>query len=382
MAEFIGADDGEIIVGGDEDDTLTGGRGADTLSGGAGHDLFLVDFGDSPASQALTHPDSTDVIDDWSPDDRLVFLHAQPPEGDALFAGVAGDYQTAYDLAQTAFGDGFEYASIKVGADVFVFAPRTDGVVKLAGIDADQVSGGSLSADVAPGEDTMLSADAEQFDGGSGADTVQGLEGADTLNGGEGGDRLFGGLDNDSVDGGGGLNYLRGDEGDDAVVGGAQHDDINGNMGRDTLFGGDGDDWVRGGKDDDAVLAGAGDDLAFGDLGNDTVGGGAGADVIHGGDGDDMLRGDDGDDTLMGDLGRDTLDGGIGADVFVASENSGDDRVVAFNAAEGDRVQLDPGTAFTLAQEGSDTVIDMAGSRMVLAGVQLNSLPDGWLIAP
>ena len=383
MAEFIGTDGGDIIVAEEGEDTLTGGRGADTLSGGAGRDLFLVDYADSPATQALVDPDATvDVITDWSADDRLVFLHALQPEGEALFAGVAANYEAAYDLAQTAFADGFEYASVKVGADVFVFAPRIDSVVKLAGVDPDQVSRGSFSNDLSSGEEAMLSAAAEQFAGGSGADTVHGLEGEDTLTGGEGGDQIFGGLDNDSVDGGDGLNYLRGEEGDDVVMGGAQHDDLNGNMGRDTLFAGAGDDWVRGGKDDDSVLAGAGDDLAFGDLGNDTVGGGQGEDSIHGGDGEDMLRGDDGADTLMGDLGRDTLDGGNGADIFVASANSGDDRVIAFSAGEGDRVLLDPGTAYTLIQEGDDTVIEMAGSRMVLVGVQLSSLPEGWLIGP
>ncbi|WP_293677945.1 calcium-binding protein [uncultured Phenylobacterium sp.] len=382
MAEFIGSDEADVIIGVDGDDTITGGRGADTLSGGGGHDLFLVEFADSSAIDALSDPDgATDVIADWSLDDRLIFVDALPPEDDSLFAGVAADYTAAFDLAQTAFGEGFEYASIKVGADVFVFAPRTDSVVKLAGIDVSAVSGGSLSTDMSEGEAAMLSASAEHFDGGDGADTVHGLEGEDTLRGGEGGDQMFGGLDNDSIDGGEGLNYLRGDEGDDYATGGAQHDDINGNMGRDTLFSGAGDDWVRGGKDDDTVLAGAGNDLAFGDLGHDTVGGNDGNDAIQGGEGDDLLRGDDGNDTLAGDLGDDTLNGGLGADVIVASGGAGEDLVMGFNASEGDRVQLDPQTAFTLSQEGSDTVIEMAAGRMVLVGVQLSSLPEGWLVA-
>jgi Ca2+-binding RTX toxin-like protein len=382
MAEFIGTDEADFIVGEDGDDTLSGGRGADTLLGGAGRDVFLVRRGDSAGVAALVDPDAAvDVIGDWSLDDRLVFLDAQEPVGDSLFAGVAADYAAAWDLAQDAFGNGFEYASIKVGADVFVFAPRADSVVKLAGIDTDEVSRGSFSGDMSEGEDAMLSADPEQFAGGAGADTVQGLEGADTLTGGEGGDRLFGGLDNDSIDGGDGRNYLRGEEGDDAITGGAQHDDINGNRGSDTLFAGGGDDWVRGGKDDDAVLAEAGDDLAFGDIGNDTVGGGLGNDVVYGGPGDDLLRGDDGDDTLVGDGGDDTLSGGIGADLYVASEDSGDDLVTGFNASQGDRVQLDAATSYTLAQEGSDTVIEMAAGRMVLAGVQLSTLPEGWLVA-
>jgi hypothetical protein len=56
------------------------------------------------------------------------------------------------------------------------------------------------------------------------------------------------------------------------------------------------------------------------------------------------------------------------------------DLVTDFNAAEGDRVQLDPGTHYTLAQQGADTVIDFGnGDQMVLQGVQMGGLPDGWI---
>jgi Ca2+-binding RTX toxin-like protein len=286
MAEFVGTDDDDIIVGEDGGDILTGGRGADTLTGGTGADLFVVDNADSSASYGLLDPDGgVDVITDWSADDHLLFRRAQPAQVDSLFAGVADAYDTAFDMAQTAFESGFEYASIKVGSDVFVFAPRADSVVKLAGADPDTVTSASLSSDMSDGEDAVLSAASEAFQGGSGGDTVYGLQGADTLMGGAGGDQVYGGEDNDSLDGGEGLNYLRGDEGDDVVQGGAQHDDINGNMGRDTIFAGNGDDWVHGGKDDDAILAGSGNDLIFGDLGSDTCAGGGDDDVIHGGDG-------------------------------------------------------------------------------------------------
>jgi Ca2+-binding RTX toxin-like protein len=382
MAEFVGTDDDDVIVGETSDDVLTGGLGADTLTGGAGADLFVVDSADSSALNVLLDPNAgLDVITDWSAEDRLLFRHAQPTAADALFAGVADSYDTAFDMAQTAFGDGFEFASIKVGSDVFVFAPRTDSVVKLEGADPDTVTSASLSSDPSPdGEDTTLSSASESFEGGSGGDTIYGLAGEDTLMGGDGADQIYAGDDNDSVDGGEGLNYLRGEDGDDMVQGGAQHDDINGNMGRDTIFSGDGDDWVHGGKDDDAILAGAGNDLVFGDRGSDTAGGGEGDDVVHGGDGDDIVRGDDGADTLFGDAGRDTLDGGNDADIFVAQANSGDDRVIFFNAGEGDRVQLEAGASYSLSQEGSDTVIQLDGGRMVLAGVQLSSLPEGWLI--
>ena len=60
--------------------------------------------------------------------------------------------------------------------------------------------------------------------------------------------------------------------------------------------------------------------------------------------------------------------------------DAGLDRVNDFNAGEGDRVQLDPGTVFTVTQVDGDTVIDMeGGGQMVLVGVQLDTLPEGWI---
>jgi hypothetical protein len=54
--------------------------------------------------------------------------------------------------------------------------------------------------------------------------------------------------------------------------------------------------------------------------------------------------------------------------------------VLDFNAGEHDRVQLDPGTAYSVAQVGSDTVISLGnGDAMILVGVNLGSLPAGWI---
>lgn len=75
-----------------------------------------------------------------------------------------------------------------------------------------------------------------------------------------------------------------------------------------------------------------------------------------------------------------TLSGGPGADTFHSFAGAGIDRVIDFNAAEGDRVQLDPGTSYTVAQQGADVVIDLGnGDEMILQNVQLSSLPSGWI---
>lgn len=200
------------------------------------------------------------------------------------------------------------------------------------------------------------------------------------MQGGSGPDNIQGGAANDTIDGGAGANYLRGGDGADRITGGRDFDDINGNAGDDSAFGGDGDDWVVGGRDQDLLLGENGGDIVYGNLGNDTCDGGTGSDIVRGGQGDDVLYGGDGADWLSGDRGSDTVSGGAGADIFHGFSGQGLDRILDFNFAEGDRVMLDAGTSYALAQSGADTVISITGGdQMVLAGVSLSSLGSGWI---
>jgi serralysin len=206
------------------------------------------------------------------------------------------------------------------------------------------------------------------------------LGGGDSIVGSAGNDTVRGYTGDDVISGGDGTNYLRGDEGNDSIVGGAGFDDINGNMGNDTASGGVGQDWVVGGRDNDVLSGGDAYDLVYGNLGSDTCDGDAGDDIVRGGQDDDLVRGGAGADYVSGDRGSDTMTGGAGADIFHTFGENGSDRVTDFSAAEGDRVQVDPGTQFTLAQVGADTVISMTGGgQMVLVGVQLSTLPQGWI---
>ena len=218
-----------------------------------------------------------------------------------------------------------------------------------------QVSVSQTGAAASPAGEVLM--------GAAGGDTVQGGAGDDTITGGDGGS-----------------NYLRGYDGNDVINGGSGFDDINGNKGDDTLHGGAGDDWVVGGQGNDMQFGDAGNDIVLGNLGNDTLDGGDGNDIIRGGQGDDVLIGGAGDDWLSGDRGNDTMTGGPGADTFHSFPGAGVDLVTDFNQAEGDRVQLDPGTAYTLKQVGADTVVDMGnGDQLILANVQLSSLAPGWI---
>ncbi|MCI3131616.1 matrixin family metalloprotease [Phenylobacterium aquaticum] len=197
---------------------------------------------------------------------------------------------------------------------------------------------------------------------------------------GSGNDTVMGNDVDNVIEGNGGQDYLRGGAGNDTLMGGDDFDDLNGNVGNDTEYGGNGADWVVGGKDNDQLYGESGNDIVYGNLGNDTISGGDGADWVRGGQGDDSVSGGAGDDLIYGDRGNDTISGGAGADAFHSFGDAGIDRVIDFNRAEGDRVILDPGTAYTVAQSGADVVISMTGgAQMILTGVSLSSLSDGWI---
>jgi Ca2+-binding RTX toxin-like protein len=186
-----------------------------------------------------------------------------------------------------------------------------------------------------------------------------------------------------TIDGGVGADSVRGMDGNDLVLGGAGADDVNGNVGADTVRGGDGNDaFVRGGQDNDQVYGDAGDDPHVnGNKGNDLVYGGIGNDTVYGGEGADTVYGDEGADWVSGDLGNDILYGGRGADRFLFRTGSGADWVADFNAADGDRIQLAVGTAYTVASVGGQPVITLTGGATIgLAGVASTSFSSDWVV--
>lgn len=225
-----------------------------------------------------------------------------------------------------------------------------------------------------------IGANIENAIGGYGSDSITGNDLNNSLNGGLGDDTMYGGAGNDTLYGSEGNSNLRGDDGNDVIQGSLGFDDINGNAGNDTCYGGDGNDWVVGGKDNDILYGENGDDIVYGNLGDDTCLSGAGNDLIRGGQGNDSLSSSSGNDWLSGDRGDDTIYGGSGADTFHSFGDAGIDRVVDFNRAEGDKIALDVGTTYTIAQVGGDTVISMGGGgQLILVGVQSTTLTGAWL---
>jgi Ca2+-binding RTX toxin-like protein len=249
-----------------------------------------------------------------------------------------------------------------------------------SGVQTMQIAG--LSLDWADALDAIGSGDRAVVLGAllGGADSLAGSASADTLSAYAGADTVSGGAGGDVIDGGDGASYLRGDDGDDQIDGGSDFDDINGNMGDDTAHGYGGGDWVVGGKDGDMLFGDDGGDIVYGNIGNDTCDGGTGNDIVRGGRDNDTITGGAGDDWLSGDRGDDTVQGGAGADIFHSFGDAAVDRVLDFSLAEGDRVQLDPGTTYTTAQVGADAVISMTGGgQMILAGVSLSTLTGNWI---
>ncbi len=198
---------------------------------------------------------------------------------------------------------------------------------------------------------------------------------------------LIGGPRAEQIEGGAGNDAMFGGDGDDSLNGHEGANVLQGNAGNDTLVTSGGADTIFGGQGDDVIVSGVGSTFEAGDVvngnkGNDSISGGGGADILLGGQGNDVILGGGGNDLISGDKGDDTLTGGAGADSFFASSDGGDDRVLDFNGAEGDRVHVQAGTVLEFHQFGADTliIVDHGASTMTLAGVNAATLDLSWFV--
>jgi Ca2+-binding RTX toxin-like protein len=114
-----------------------------------------------------------------------------------------------------------------------------------------------------------------------------------------------------------------------------------------------GPDQIFGGPDGvDSLAGGGGDDVINSSFAQgSTLDGGSGNDSLHGSDNGQHLIGGTGDDWLEGAAGADTLVGGTGADTLYLYADIGGsslgamDSIVGFDAAAGDRLQIEFGFA-------------------------------------
>lgn len=126
----------------------------------------------------------------------------------------------------------------------------------------------------------------------------------------------------------------------DQIDGTPNREKILGDLRDDLIFGHDGRDRLYGDEGNDTLYGGRHNDLLDGGVGNDELRGDGGHDTLMGGDGNDRLFGGRGNDVLDGGAGDDRMSGGIWADTFVFGTGYGSDRILDFNVAEGDRIQL------------------------------------------
>lgn len=309
------------------DDPSGGGSGSSGGSGGGGGG------GGSVGSGSTT-------FDTFSPSAALAI---QPSDTVTFQTGTATDVSVSYGAGSI---------TLTMGGKSVVFGPDIAAVSQAGRIvlpDGSKLYIGQSGADAFTGAVT-----GDAAFGGPGDDILDGSAGGDLLHGNQGVDRLLGGDGADTVYGG---------QDDDTLLLGAGGDFGQGNRGQDYLQGGDGADVLLGGQDDDTVL---------GDLG---------ADFLTGNRGNDSLSGGPGDDVIYGESGADTISGGAGADIFHGFDGGELDKVIDFNRAEGDRVVLDPGTAYTFSQAGADVVVAYGSNQIVLVGVSMASLTGEWISA-
>ena len=188
----------------------------------------------------------------------------------------------------------------------------------------------------------------------NGADGVYGKDGKDTLFGLGGDDWLEGGKDADVLNGGTGSDWASYQSSSagvyvDLFAGTGLYGDAAGDTldNIENLFGSAYDDVLVGNAQGNMLKGAGGEDSLLGFSGNDRLWGGADDDHLFGLNDHDTLHGETGDDTLEGGLGRDEMYGGADADTFrwnAANETGLNvltaDRIMDFNAGEGDQIDL------------------------------------------
>lgn len=372
----------------------------ENVTGGAGNDSII---GNGNAN-VLTGMQGTDTIDGAGGDD--IFIAVAGDGNDTYIGGQGIDF---YNLANTTSA-----ATVNLGT----------GTATSTQIGTDSLSGVEGVLGSFAGDNITGSANADILDGGAGADTINGDAGNDTLSGGAG--------NNDVVNGGAGndlIIYNFGDGTDASYDGGADTDTlrINGTAGANTLnvvWNGtrlssfNGTTLVNieavtadllGGNDTlnysataaangitvnlatgtgsgftqlagiENAVGGAGNDSITGDDGANTLNGGGGVDTLLGGVGNDTLSGGAGNDILDGGLGDDALNGNAGDDTFVFAGTFGRDTITGFDSnPTGGQDRLDVSgmgitaanfaSQVTIANEGANVVITIAGQQIVLLG--------------
>ena len=353
LAGDLGRPSEDNLFGNDAGDRLYGGYMTDHLDSGLGQDTLYGGYGDDQ----LSGGDGNDQLYGEQDDDGL-----DGGKGNDLLDGGLG--------ADVMVGG--------AGSDTYILTLTNDGNVEDTLVENPADRG--IDTVYVPYEidtyATPLGIEVVRMTAGYGESCLVGNTGNNGLYGNAGNNRLEGVAGNDTLDGGRGNDTLEGGAGDDSLVGGGGDDTLRGGEGTDRLFGGDGNDLVfyqsdgvfDGGNGIDTLLItgalavtvdlsvraktftgfevlDASDDTASVRL----IGFANASTTMLGGSGNDVIVGGSQADILSGGLGNDSLTGGGGADRFLLNSRSdGVDRIIGFNAAEGDRMVLNGSDFSTL----------------------------------
>lgn len=389
-----GTDVDDKIYGLGGNDRLYGGFGNDSLDGGTGNDVLIGWAG----SDTLTGGDGDDrLYGDYGPDDLIYW---QPPASDYLYGGAGNDFLDG--------GAGADFMYGGSGNDTYIVDNAGDVV-------SEQVRTGKGSLADTGGIDEVRTT-LDQYTLGANVENLTfsvkndgnvgfGNDLDNTITGAGGDDGLHGGSGNDTLIGKAGDDQLSGDSGEDVMIGGTGNDlyEVDNTGDQVIEFAGEGTDTVVTslseyalGENVENLLGGrANEPFAFHGIGNDLdnlINGMAGDDVLEGGAGNDTLNGDfeffgaatTSNDRLVGGSGDDTLKGGGGADAYVfADGDTGNDRIIGFNEAEGDILDFSGMTGVTdfsslavSTDADGNAVVSFGETSVTLEGVDAATL-DG-----
>ncbi|CAO3355181.1 beta strand repeat-containing protein [Azospirillum palustre] len=359
-----------VLTGNSGANLLDGGLGADSMAGGAGNDVYLVDDAGDVVTE-LTGQGSDEVRTSLSSYLLGANVEVLTYTGTGDFAGtgnaldnlltggLGNDTLSGGDGADTL--DGGAGSNLLIGGsgnDVYLVGALGDQVVELSGEGIDEVRTALTSYTLTDGVETLTYTGVAAFAGTGNAldNLIAGGAGADTLDGGFGADTLIGGLGDDV--------YVVDSVGDTVIEGtDAGIDEVRTTLSAFTL----GDTVERlvfqGGGDASGVGNGL-DNWLAGNVGNDTLDGGAG------------------NDTLLGGLGNDVLTGGSGADLFAFAAGDGLDSITDFDAAQGDRIGLAAGQAYSVDTNanGDAVIVYGTGDIVTLAGIQPAAVSSAWFV--
>ncbi|MEO0518189.1 MAG: TIGR03118 family protein [Cyanobacteria bacterium P01_A01_bin.116] len=265
--------------------------------------------------------------------------------------GSLGETNDLYFAAGNDLGDGAGdgvFGKVEVAADVDVPAPG-----------GDQTFEGSATDD-----QYVVSGDNNTFLLNEGNDTVTARGLGQTVEAGDGDDIIS--IGSGIVNLGEGNNFVAASDGSLTVTAGSGNDTVNQVQGNLSAEVGEGDNHVTAGAGDDAVTAGSGDDYAHVGAGNNTLDLGEGNNTVN-----TIVN----QSNFLLSVGQTTATTGSGSDTFIIG--GGEGVLTITNYDESDRFELigfKPDFSgvidfsdLSIAQDGANTVISLAGTEDVLA---------------